>query len=117
MYGILTHLEKLSASYKNTFAVLSSFTQVTLMCTEDLKTKVDIANVTLESEPSFLGLGPQNLATGFNNFAYIYRYVSHDGNYSNPPILESKQDYLSAIKEVKLNAGYAAILTEKHVFL
>jgi WD repeat-containing protein 19 len=87
------------------------------MCTEDLKTKVDISNVSLESEPNFLGLGPQHLATGFNNFAYIYRYISQDGNYCNPPTLESKQDYLSSIKEVKLNAGYAAILTEKNVFL
>lgn len=69
--------------------------------------KVGARKVSLEIEPSFIAIGPYHFACGMNNHIWFYDLGQTP---SDSPLLLGDREYMAEIKEVKLNASFAAVL-------
>lgn len=108
---MLTHLPRLVTTFKTTYAVLTSFSQISVFFTTDYRSQQLGSTLTLEFEPSFLGLGAYYLASGLNNFGYFYRYRGEDLCILEEPELAFENDYFSKILDIKIGGSFAAVLT------
>jgi WD repeat-containing protein 19 len=117
LYGMLTHLPRLFSCYQNSVAILTSFTEITVLRTEDYTEGSVISRLNLDIEPGFIGIGPYHVVSGMNSYAYIYRYVTTEGEVMEETFLERRTDYFARILSVKLNKTYIAVLTEVNCYL
>lgn len=67
--------------------------------------------MTVDVEPTFLGLGPYHLVVGMNNRAWIYT-LSDDS-----ATLLRDRDYLGTVDSVYVSADYLAVLYEGKIQL
>ena len=68
-------------------------------------------SVTVDVEPTFLGLGPYHLVVGMNNRAWIYSLTDDSAT------LLRDRDYLGTVTSVHVSADYLAVLYEGKIQL
>nr|XP_022918657.1 WD repeat-containing protein 19 [Onthophagus taurus] len=91
-------------------AILSSLMEVNLYNFKSDKSKLIPIPVTLEVEPSFISVGPYNLATGLNNRVWFYDLTRSHPYSENSPLLLKDREYLGGISGLKMNAEYVSVL-------
>lgn len=62
--------------------------------------------VSVDVEPTFLGVGPYHLVVGMNNRAWIYSLGEDSA------MLLRDREYLGTITSVRVNGDYASVLYE-----
>ena len=117
LYGMLTHLPRLFSCYQNCVAVLTSFSEITVLITQDYSTGIPVGKLNLDIEPGFIAVGPFHVISGCNNFAYIYRYRNNNYEVLEETLLEKKNDYFARIIDIKLNKHCIAVLTDVNLCL
>ncbi|XP_055683364.1 WD repeat-containing protein 19 isoform X1 [Lutzomyia longipalpis] len=110
----VTQLHHLSAVCAPRVALLSSLAEVTIFSCSPDRNRSAPAVVTLEVEPSFIGLGPQHLVCGMNNHVWFYDLGRslRDG-----ALLLGDREYMAEVKEVRLTAEFCAVLCGRHALL
>jgi len=108
MYVYLSRLPSLGAAHGTRIAYLTSLLEVTIV---DPIHHDRPLTVSIEVEPSFVGVGPYHVAAGMNNRAWFY--LLSEGN------LERLRDreYLGTVNHICLNTDYAAVSFEGKVQL
>ncbi|PAA79483.1 hypothetical protein BOX15_Mlig021619g2, partial [Macrostomum lignano] len=109
LHIFLTKLPMLGVACQTRIAYLTSLLEVTLV--DPVDTSVQAKNLSVEVEPTFIGLGPEHLAVGMNNRIWFHR-ISESGI-----VPQSSEEYLGTVTSVKLNSEYAAALFEGKVML
>ncbi|XP_066952339.1 LOW QUALITY PROTEIN: WD repeat-containing protein 19 [Macrobrachium rosenbergii] len=99
----LTKLPVLGGAYGSRVAHLTSLLEVTVA---NVVEKEHPVTVSVDVEPSFLGIGPYHLMVGMNNRAWIYT-LGDDST-----MLLRDREYLGTITSVRVNADYASVLYE-----
>ena len=115
LIGILTHLPRLYSYKDDRLAILSSFTQINLGAINEGKLE-PISSVNLDFEPTFLFLGPAHVASGINNFVYLYKFIEN-GAYYEQLDLVVKGDFYTMVNEVAISQTHLAVLTENKCYL
>eukprot|EP00873_Tetraselmis_striata_P029142 jgi/Tetstr1/449406/TSEL_036501.t1 len=109
--GILSYLATLPvvhASFMTRVAYLTSLQEISV---------VDVLSgnkqpVQIETEPSFLGLGPNHVAVGMNNQAWFYRCEAEG---TGSTIQVNTRDYMGSVGQVYMTERYAAVLSDGSV--
>lgn len=70
-----------------------------------------MVSVTIEIEPSFLGIGPYHLAVGMNNRIWYYKINASDPTKLSTSLL-SDREYLGSVKNVCINSEFISVLFE-----
>lgn len=70
-----------------------------------------MVSVTIEIEPSFLGIGPYHLAVGMNNRIWYYKINVSDPTKLSTSLL-SDREYLGSVKNVCINSEFISVLFE-----
>ncbi|KAK5643690.1 hypothetical protein RI129_007535 [Pyrocoelia pectoralis] len=107
----------LSAVCGSKIAILSSLTEVTLYTFKTDKTKWSPTQIVIETEPSFMAVGPYHLATGMNNRAWFYDLTKSQTRIEDAPLLLRDRQYLGVVTSIYLNVEYASVLYEGKVQL
>lgn len=68
--------------------------------------------ITLETEPSFIGISQYNLAAGMNNRIWFYDLSKPQPGSESAPLMLKDRQYLGGVSSIKLNPEYAAVLFE-----
>lgn len=79
---------------------------------EIFQAKIVPVVIQLETEPSFIAVGPYHLAVGLNNRAWIYDLTRSQPYTEDAPLMLKEMQYLGGITSMKLNAEYASVLYE-----
>jgi len=74
-----------------------------------------VAKTQLECEPSFLTLGPNHFAVGFNNSIWYFKW-KQAADKSNVQMV-CKREYYGSIKQVVMNDKWTAVLSQGQVTL
>ncbi|KAK9870346.1 hypothetical protein WA026_006430 [Henosepilachna vigintioctopunctata] len=98
-------------------AVLSSLTEVSLYTYDSSKAKLVPIPITLDIEPSFIGLGTYHLAVGMNNRIWFYDLTKPQPGMDDAPLLLRDRQYLGGVTSIKINSEYAAVLYEGKLHL
>nr|XP_053654166.1 WD repeat-containing protein 19-like [Cherax quadricarinatus] len=99
----LTKLPVLGGAHGSRVAYLTSLLEVTVT---NIVEKEHPLTVSVDVEPSFLGVGPFHLVVGMNNRAWIYTLGEESA------MLLRDREYLGTITSVHVNADYASVLYE-----
>ncbi|KAK3876370.1 hypothetical protein Pcinc_018852 [Petrolisthes cinctipes] len=99
----LTKLPVLGGAHGAKVAYLTSLLEVTVA---NIVEKEQPITVSVDVEPSFLGVGPYHLMAGMNNRAWIYSLTEDSAVYVRD------REYLGTITTVHVNADYASVLYE-----
>lgn len=99
VYNFLARMPVMNASSGTTIAYLSSLREVVVADAVDPKNGMSIS---IEMEPSFMGLGRRCVAMGMNNMCWFY---ACDGQ--GKKIAENQ--YLASVDDVRLNSSMAAV--------
>ncbi|EJW79722.1 hypothetical protein WUBG_09369, partial [Wuchereria bancrofti] len=99
LHLFLTKMPILGAAYRNTIAILSSLSEITLFREGE---KSPLAVVKIELEPTGIALGPKHIAITMNNRAWLYEIVETEGVRHVCEI-----EYLSTVNAMHLNEKYA----------
>lgn len=70
-----------------------------------------MVSVTIEIEPSFLGVGPYHLAVGMNNRIWYYKINASDPTKLSTSLLGDRE-YLGSVKNVCINSEFISVLFE-----
>ncbi|XP_076036473.1 intraflagellar transport protein Oseg6 [Oratosquilla oratoria] len=100
----LTKLPVLGGACGTRVAHLTSLLEVTI--TNIVEKQEKPVNVTVDVEPTFLGVGPYHLVVGMNNRAWIYNLGD-----DNTVFLRDRE-YLGTVLSVRVNADYVSVLYE-----
>lgn len=79
--------------------------------------KLQPVPISLEIEPSFIGVGPYHLAAGMNNRVWFYDLTKSQPGVDDAPLKLKDRQYLGAVTSVRLNSEYAAVLFEGKLLL
>jgi WD repeat-containing protein 19 len=122
----LTKLPILGAAHQTRLVYLTSLLEVTL---QDSVQGEQPMPISIDVEPSFLGLGPFHLAVGMNNRAWFYLltdsgqclqfnlgFLMLSSCIPGPEKLKDRE-YLGTVQSCRLNADYAAVSFEGKVNL
>eukprot|EP00981_Chlorochromonas_danica_P005015 scaffold1001_cov188-Ochromonas_danica.AAC.4 len=117
VYSFLAKMSILFAINKSSVGYLSSLREVSVVDAVKRSRPVD---VTVKLEPAFIALGSRHIAAGMNNHVYYHRIAVGGGGGSGSggngqPVYD--QEYIGVVKEVQLNAEYAAILTDSKAMI
>ncbi|XP_045115021.1 WD repeat-containing protein 19-like isoform X2 [Portunus trituberculatus] len=99
----LTKLPVLGGAHTTRVAFLTSLLEVTVT---NIMEKESPVTVSVDVEPTFLGVGPYHLVVGMNNRAWIYTLGEDSA------MLLRDREYLGTITSVRVNADYASVLYE-----
>ncbi|KAK9743679.1 WD domain, G-beta repeat [Popillia japonica] len=108
----VSHMPTLVSVCGARMAILSSLTEVSLFNFTTDKAKIVPVVIQLETEPSFIAVGPYHLAVGLNNRAWIYDLTRSQPYTEDAPLMLKEMQYLGGITSMKLNAEYASVLYE-----
>ncbi|KAI4462589.1 osmotic avoidance abnormal protein 1/wd repeat membrane protein [Holotrichia oblita] len=108
----VSHMPTLVSVCGARMAILSSLTEVSLFNFTTDKSKLVPVVIQLETEPSFIAVGPYHLAVGLNNRAWIYDLTRSQPYTEDAPLMLKEMQYLGGITSMKLNAEYASVLYE-----
>ena len=121
IYNFLAKMDTLYATYGSTVCYLSSLREISIV---NAKRRTRAVEVTLALEPTVIAVGAKHVAGGMNNKVYYHRIAGNNSNShhsnrrdNNSDMIVNEQEYISKVKEVQLNANFAAILTDAKVFL
>ncbi|XP_030375229.1 WD repeat-containing protein 19 [Scaptodrosophila lebanonensis] len=95
--------------------MLSSLAEVSIYVYAPEKSKPLPFRLSLESEPTFLALGPYNLAAGVDKHIWFYDLGKSLGE--EPRLLRNERDMPRSIAAMKMNADYCAVLCPPQLFL
>ncbi|XP_055855460.1 WD repeat-containing protein 19 isoform X1 [Episyrphus balteatus] len=110
----VTKLQSMHAVSPPRIAMLSSLAEVSIFAYSPEKSKPIPIKLNLEIEPSFIGIGPYHLAAGMNNHAWFYDLGKTLGD---APMLLGDREFISEIKDVKINVDFCAVLCGSHLVL
>lgn len=71
----------------------------------------------METEPSFIAVGPYHLAAGMNNRVWFYDLSKQQASVEDAPLLIKDRQYLGVVTSIKLNVEYASVLYEGKIQL
>ena len=109
VYNFLAKMSVLSTQYKTSVAYLSSLREVEVI---DVSKRHKPIEMTLKIEPQIIALGAKHVAAGMNNRVFYHRISSNPSNQQC-----AEQEYQGTVKEIQLNAQYAAVLADSKVYL
>lgn len=115
LIGILTYLPRLFSYHQSKLAILSSFTQVNIGFINDGKLE-PFSTINLEFEPTLLTIGASHLASGINNFVYLYKFMEN-GEYNPNLELVVKGDFYTMVSDIAVSETHLAVLTENKCYL
>ncbi|KAI0219650.1 WD repeat-containing protein 19 [Lamellibrachia satsuma] len=104
----LTKLPILGAAHATRIAYLTSLLDVTV---QNMVKQEQQVTVTVDVEPSFIGLGPYHMAVGMNNRAWFYVITDQGLQKLND------REYLGTIQDCKIGMDYAAVSFEGKISL
>lgn len=81
------------------------------------KVKLIPIPISLDIEPSLIGVGTYHLAVGMNNRIWFYDLTKPQPGIEDAPLLLKDKQYLSSINAVKMNSEYAAVFYEGKIQL
>jgi WD repeat-containing protein 19 len=110
----VTKLQSIYAVAPPRIALLSSLAEVSIYHYSPEKNKTQPLLVSLEIEPTFLAIGPYNLACGMNNRIYFYDLGR---SVTDSPIILGDREYMAEIKQIQLNTDYCAVLCGSQIML
>ena len=113
VYNFLAKMSVLNACYKTTAAYLSSLREISVV---DAVKRTRPIDVTLKLEPVIIALGAKHVAAGMNNRVYFHR-ISRDKGEGGAAGSVSDQEYLGTVRDVRLNATFAAVLADSKATL
>lgn len=109
VYNFLAKMSILSTQYKTSVAYLSSLREVEVI---DVSKRHKPIGMTLKIEPQIIALGAKHVAAGMNNRVFYHRISSNPANQQC-----TDQEYQGSVKDIQLNAQYAAVLADSKVYL
>lgn len=71
----------------------------------------------METEPSFIAVGPYHIAAGMNNRVWFYDLTRSQPGTDDAPLMLKDRQYLGGVTSIKLNTEYASVLFEGKVQL
>lgn len=107
VYNFLAKMSVLNASYKTNAAYLSSLREISVVDAVKRSRPIDI---TLKLEPAIIALGAKHVAAGMNSRVYYHRIEREKGDSAGASVCE--QEYNGTVREVRLNATFAVVLTD-----
>ena len=107
VYNFLAKMSVLHATYKTNAAYLSSLREVSVV---DAVKRTRPIDITLKLEPSIIALGAKHVAAGMNSRVYYHRIAPRDKGGEGAVV--SEQEYVGTVREVRLNATFAVVLTD-----
>ncbi|KAL3267293.1 hypothetical protein HHI36_011424 [Cryptolaemus montrouzieri] len=113
----VSHMRLLTSVCIPRIAILSSLTEVSLYNYDPAKVKLIPIPITLEIEPSFIGVGTYHLAVGMNNRIWFYDLTKPQPGVEDSPLLLKDRQYLGGVDSIKMNAEYAAVFYEDKIQL
>ncbi|EFA01913.1 WD repeat-containing protein 19 isoform X3 [Tribolium castaneum] len=108
----LSHVPLLTSVSTPRIAILSSLTEISLYNYSSEKTKYKPIPITLETEPSFIAVGPYHIAAGLNNRVWFYDLTRPQPGVDDAPLMLKDRQYLGGVTSIKLNPEYASVLFE-----
>lgn len=110
----VTKLQSIYATSPPRIALLSSLAEVAIYHYSPEKTKTVPTMVTLEIEPTFMAIGPYNLACGMNNRVWFYDLGR---SITESPVMLGDREYMAEVKQLQLNTDYCAVLCGSQIML
>ncbi|KAL7025046.1 hypothetical protein ACKWTF_013313 [Chironomus riparius] len=110
----VTKLQSIYAVAPPRIALLSSLAEVSIYHYSPEKNKTQPLMVTLEIEPTFLAIGPYNLACGMNNRIWFYDLGR---SVTDNPVILGDREYMAEVKQIQLNTDYCAVLCGSQIML
>jgi WD repeat-containing protein 19 len=104
IYNFLVKMSSLNGVYRESVGYLSSLRELSVVECARRSRPVD---VTLRLEPTFMAVGVRHVAAGMNNRVFYHRISGGQVVY--------EQEYVGTVREVQLNANYAAVMTDGKV--
>lgn len=110
----VTKLVSIYAVAPPRIALLSSLAEVSIYHYSAEKIKSTPITVSLEIEPTFLAIGPYNLACGMNNRVWFYDLGR---SVTDNPVMLGDREYMAEVKQIELNTDYCAVLCGSQIML
>lgn len=73
--------------------------------------------ISLETEPSYIAIGPYHLVASMNNRTWYYDLTRSEPGQADAPLKLKDRQYLGGITSIKLNSEYASVLYEGKIQL
>ncbi|XP_063927605.1 WD repeat-containing protein 19 [Zophobas morio] len=108
----VSHVPLLTSVCAPRIAILSSLTEISLYNYSSEKAKLKPIAITLETEPSFIAVGPYHIAAGMNNRVWFYDLTRPQPGADDAPLMLKDRQYLGGVTSIKLNPEYASVLFE-----
>ncbi|RZB40660.1 WD repeat-containing protein 19 [Asbolus verrucosus] len=113
----VSHVPLLTSVCAPRIAILSSLTEISLYNYTSDKNKLKPIPITLETEPSFIAVGPYHIAAGMNNRAWFYDLTRPQPGVDDAPLMLKDRQYLGGVTSIRLNPEYASVLFEGKIQL
>lgn len=83
----------------------------------NFKAKLTPVLINLETEPSYIAIGPYHLVASMNNRTWYYDLTRSEPGQDHLPLKLKDRQYLGGVTSIKLNAEYASVLFEGKIQL
>ncbi|XP_037944539.1 WD repeat-containing protein 19 isoform X2 [Teleopsis dalmanni] len=114
VYTYVTKLQAMYAVSPPRIAILSSLAEVSIYVYSPEKSKPIPFRQSLETEPTFIAIGPYHFAAGIDTHVWFYDLGKSLGEQPQPL---SERDFSTQINQLQLNADYCAALCSPHLVL
>ncbi len=111
VFNFLMNVPSVSGHYGQKIASLTSLRTVSVYDTAADDPTSEVCSVNTAIEPSFIALGPKHVCVGMNNHAFFYDCTP------GSTALVQEQEYMGSVKQLLMNATYAAVLCDGQIQL
>ncbi|PRP88379.1 WD repeat-containing protein 19-like [Planoprotostelium fungivorum] len=110
LFSFLTKTPLITAHYDSKFARLSSLRSITL--SDAANPAVQDITLDIDIEPHIIGLGPNHIVVGRNNYLWFYSL-----NAEGQKNLVAEKQYIGTVSSIMLTEDYVAVLVEGKIQL